>query len=127
MVPRASQMAALDTRTWIAAARRYMRLRRRYWFCFVGVFAVCATLGTPLFVFGDDLHPAVRGVLFTVLFVGFLACWLGSIVTWFTLLAFRCPRCGNRFLLSWTATTWPGSHCKHCRLDLRPAAMALQP
>jgi hypothetical protein len=117
-------MKDLDTRTWIEAARRYVRLRRRYWRSTFGAVALFAVFGTPLFVMDQKLHSTLRGVLGSILGVGFLACWLGGVVSWFELRSFRCPRCGNQFIVSWT-NTWPTNCCKHCGLDLRPAAMAI--
>ena len=114
----------MDTRTWIEAARRYVRLRRRYWLCFLGEVVLVAVFGTPLFVFADQMNSIARDILVSVLVVGFVACSVVTVITWFALVGFRCPRCGNQFMMSWT-NSWPTNRCKHCGLDLGPAAMAI--
>lgn len=110
-------MGDVDPDTLAEAARRYTDLRRRFWRFFLGGFALLAVLCIPLFAFGENLDPAVKFVLGMLLTIGFLTCWTGSLITWLSLLSFRCPRCGKRFLLSW-ASSWPTSNCKHCSLHL---------
>ena len=116
-------MPHLDSRAWIDSAKRYTRLRRRYWQFLFGFITLFAALGTPLFAFGDRLPPVVRSVLGFTLAAGGFACWAGSLVCWIALINFRCPRCGNPFVLG-AGSTWPTNRCKHCRLDFRAAAMA---
>ncbi len=116
-------MGELDTNTWIEASRSYVRLRRRYWRCWLGMPASLVVLVALIPVFGHTLkNPYVRGALFSLLIVAWCACWLGCAVTWFALMGFRCPRCGKRFLISWWSSR-PSNRCKHCDLDLGPAAI----
>ena len=117
-------MGDLDLNMLADAARRYTGLRRRYWrFLLVGILIIS---GAGLFgmfqrEFGPLHNPVVGRVLMVCLIAGFLACWTGAVVTWAALMRFRCPRCGKRFTLSWYSS-WPTSRCKHCQLDLGPAA-----
>jgi len=113
----------LDTKTWIEAARSYVRLRRRYWRCLLGMTALLVVFGAPISAFEHELNPYVRGILLSLFTVAWCACWVGGVVTWFTLIGFRCPRCGKQFIMSWWSS-WPGNRCKHCDLDLSPAAIA---
>jgi hypothetical protein len=116
-------VSTLDKRAWIEAARRYSKLRRRYWRSSLGGVAIFVASGVPLIAFGDQMSPPLRGLLFAFVFVSFLACWIASVVTLLALWSFRCPFCGNRFAISWS-NSWPTSRCKHCALDLRAAATA---
>jgi hypothetical protein len=86
--------------------------------------ALVVGFGAPIAVFQHELNLYVRGVLLSLFIVVWCACWLGGVVTWFTLIGFRCPRCGKRFIMSWWSS-WPTNWCKHCGLDLGPAAMAI--
>jgi hypothetical protein len=115
----------LEAKTWIEAAQSYVRLRRRYWRCFFGMpgLLVLLVFGAAISAFEHGLSPSVRGILLSLFIVAWCACWLGSLVTWFTLVGFRCPRCGKRFIMSWWSS-WPSDRCKHCGLDLGPTAMA---
>ncbi len=115
----------IDTQTRTEAASRYVRLRRRYWRCFLGGAAFFAIFGTPLLVFGNHMNPIARCVLGSMLGIGSIACWVGGLATWFALVGFRCPQCGKQFVMSWTSS-WPTNRCKHCGLDLAPAAMATE-
>jgi hypothetical protein len=97
-----------------AASRRVFRLRRHYWFsghggvlCFLSGFVVAI----------QEFVPRLNELLIPPLRWGFFLCIAGSAVLWFSLLRFRCPRCGERFILS-TFSSWPGRDCKHCRLRL---------
>ena len=114
----------LDTRAWIAAAKRFVRLRRRFWLSFVGGWLVFGIFGLPLFLLDDGMNGVVRGILSGITFVGGSGCWLGATVAWHHLSTFRCPRCESTFVMSWTSHSFPTSRCKHCGLDLRAAAMA---
>jgi len=40
-----------------------VRLRRRYWRCFLGGITLFAVFGTPLFVLGDKMNPMARAIL----------------------------------------------------------------
>jgi hypothetical protein len=110
-------MGIVDADTVADAARRYTGLRRRYWQFFLGGVALFAVLGTPLIAFGPQLHPVARDVFILPLTVGLFVCWLGSFVTWHSLLRFRCPRCAKKFILA-RYSSWPTSACKHCGLNL---------
>jgi hypothetical protein len=107
----------VDVNTWTAATRRYTSLRRRYWRFSLGMPALAAVLGTPLFVFDAQLNPLARNLLAASLAVGFMTCWFGSLVTTIALMRFRCPACGGRFIVTWYST-WPSATCKHCDLHL---------
>jgi hypothetical protein len=104
----------LNTESWIQAARRYVKLRRLYWRNFLGLFAPCAAVGIPLAAWGDRMHAVPRGFLVALLMLGGFGCWLTSLATWFALITFRCPRCGNLFVLSWLSS-WPANRCKTLR------------
>jgi predicted RNA-binding Zn-ribbon protein involved in translation (DUF1610 family) len=107
----------IDVKTQADAARRYTSLRRRYWRFFLGGLALFAALATPLFAFGERLNPVARSMLAVPLILGFLTCCMGNLVAWSSLMRFRCPRCGERFILSWSSS-WPTAACKHCGLHL---------
>jgi len=118
-------VSALDTKTWIDAARSYARLRRRYWRCLLGMPVLLVVFGPPIAAFERELNPCVRGILLSSFIVAWCACWVGGVGTWFALIGFRCPRCGKRFIMSWWSS-WPTNRCKHCGLDLGPAAKATE-
>jgi predicted RNA-binding Zn-ribbon protein involved in translation (DUF1610 family) len=106
----------IDVETLADASRRYIKLRRLYWrslFCAIVFFAMFVT-ATAL---DSQRHPARYGVLTFTLPLGFLVCSLGGVVGSHPLLHFLCPRCGERFIVSW-AGSWPSSVCKHCGLKL---------
>jgi hypothetical protein len=108
----------IDVSTLADAARRYTNLRRKYRrFRLYGIafFAVLATL--LLLAFGHRLNPLVSIVLAIPLVLGFLTCWVGTVVAGYALLLFRCPRCGKRFILTWYSGL-PTEACKHCYLYL---------
>jgi len=119
-------MGDLDANIVADAARRYTGLRRRYWrSLLVGIPLIS---GAGLFgmfegEFGPLLNPVIGRVLVVSVVAGFLTCWVGGVVTWSSLMRFRCPRCGKRFILSWYSS-WPTNRCKHCQLDLGPVAVA---
>ena len=110
-------MGDIDVKTQADAARRYTSLRRRYWRFFLGGIALFAVLGTPLLAFGSRLKPLVQDMLAVPLVLGFLPCCIGGLVAWSALMRFRCPRCGERFILS-SSSSWPTAACKHCGLHL---------
>jgi hypothetical protein len=85
--------------------------------------ALLIIVGAPIAVFEHELNPYVRGILLSLFTVAWFACWVGGVATWFALNRFRCPQCGRRFIQSWW-NNWPTNRCKHCGLDLGPAAMA---
>jgi hypothetical protein len=116
-------MNDLDSKTWMEAARRFARLRRRYGWFFLGGILVMAILGAPLFAFGETMNPALSGILNVAVTAGFILCWSGAALAFLARVRFRCPRCGNRFIVSGRGT-WPTRRCKHCDLDLRPASIA---
>ncbi len=114
-------MGDLEINAWVEAASSYALLRRRYRRCILGFLAL-GVFGVPLLAFQDKLHPIVRGILITLVFFGSFACWAGGVVTEFGLRRFRCPRCSERFNVTWWsthATNW----CKHCKFYLDPAAI----
>ena len=89
-------MGELDTNTWIEASRSYVRLRRRYWRCWLGMPASLVVLVALIPVFGHTLkNPYVRGALFSLLIVAWCACWLGCAVTWFALMGLVVPGAEN--------------------------------
>jgi hypothetical protein len=106
----------IDVKT-LADAARYTNLRRWYWRFYLGGVAWFAVLGTPLFAFGSRLNPLVESMLAVPLVLGFLTCCVGSLVAWSALTRFRCPRCGERFIIS-SSSSWPTPNCKHCGLRL---------
>jgi hypothetical protein len=106
----------------IEQARRYVRLRRRYWWSFFGGIAVMAVPLCAFSVFRDLVPQAF--IDFALPFIGaaFMALCVVNLVTWFQLIAFRCPACRQRFVLS-VFSAWPSDRCRHCGLDLRAASM----
>ena len=114
-------MGEVEANELVDAARQYTRLRRRYWQFLLGglaVLAVLAVLGATLLnALDPQFHPTLRGILICLLALAFLVCWVGSVVAWHSLMRFRCPRCGKRFVLSWS-NSWPTAACKHCGLHL---------
>ena len=113
-------MGQIDAKTLDDATRRYTGLRRRYWQFFLGGMAaiiVLSLLAATLNGLGSQVHPALRGILIAPLVLAFLLCWVGSFIKWLSLMRFRCPSCGKRFILSWSSS-WPTSACKHCSLHL---------
>ncbi len=119
-------MGDLDANILADAARRYTSLRRQYWRSLLVATVLISGAGLfGLFVgeFGPLLNPVIGRVLTVLLPAGFLTCWVISVVTWSSLMGFRCPRCGKRFILAWYSS-WPTNRCKHCGLDLGPAVMA---
>lgn len=128
-IPReaAEAMGEPDTESWLEASRSYATLRRRYWRCFFGMpvsLIVYLVIGLPLSLLGEALkmNPYVTYLLLSSFSIVWCTCWVGTLVTWFRLIGFRCPRCGNRFILTWWIT-WPMNQCRHCDLDLGPSAM----
>ncbi len=116
-------MKDLDTAMLVEAAGSYLRLRRYYWRFFLGMPALLVVLGTPTFAFEKELNSIVRGIALALIGVGWYACWLGALFTWLRLGRFRCPRCENRFMVTWWIR-WPTDCCMHCGLNLRLAALA---
>ena len=106
-----------DAKTLAVAARSYKRWRGRYWRCFLGMPALLALLGPPIYVFDNAHNSMIHGILTVVLVVGWLACWVGVLLYWLALFRFRCPGCGKQFTISWWSS-WPTNRCKHCDLDL---------
>ena len=97
-------------------AARFASLRRRYWrLLFVGI-AFFAGLAPVTLAFGTRLDTGASMVA-APLMLGVLTCLLGCVVTWTSLMRFRCPRCGGRFILG-SGSSWPIAACKQCNLDL---------
>jgi hypothetical protein len=114
-------MGDVDAKTLADALRRYFSLRWMYWSLFFGGIATLAALGATTIGLGSQRHPVLNGILIVTLALGCLICWLGGLVAWRSLLQFRCPRCGERFILS-RFSSWPTSACKHCGLKLERKA-----
>lgn len=115
-------MGELDTRTWIEAAQLVGRLRRRIWRRRICMFAALL-FELPVFAFWHELNPCVRGILFSLSPVAICACLAVGNVAWFRLVEFRCPRCGKWFIAAF-GFGYLRNRCKHCNLDLSPAAVA---
>jgi hypothetical protein len=110
-------VSELETKARIAAARFYVRMRRRYWISLFGMNLLIFVVAIPVSAVRSELHPIVRGTLDLLVTVACCACMLWGVVAGIALIGFRCPRCGKRFILSgWR--TWPSNQCKHCGLDL---------
>jgi hypothetical protein len=111
-------MKKVDASTLEAAARRYVGLRRRYWRFWLGIWIMFAVGAAYVAAFGSqDDHMTVGDIPLILPGLGFMICFLGSLVTWNSLMEFRCPQCGKRFILTW-GSSWPTSSCKHCGLYL---------
>jgi hypothetical protein len=103
-------------------ARRYIGLKRRFWKSFFGGLSILLPLAFfSLFAeelhLAEELHPIVKGIIGVPLVVGFFSCWVTCVLTWSSLMRFRCPRCDKKFILTWYSS-WPGITCKHCGLYL---------
>ena len=115
-------MGEIDTEAWIEGARIVARLRRRMWKCQLGMFAALLFMA-PFFAFWHELTPYMHGIVIAMFVLAVSACLLVGNVTWFELVGFRCPRCGQYFIRAF----WIGFYsdrCKHCGLDLNPGAIA---
>ncbi len=125
-------MGDVDPGTLTETARKYGRLRRRYRRSLLGlpaivlvvyVFAVLLEIFPALSDVWDEDNSILRRARVSLACVGCCACWLGSLVTHFRLMGFRCPKCGGLFVWScWNS--WPSDRCKRCGLDLGPAVEA---
>lgn len=111
-------MGDIDPRTYLDAARSYERLRR-----LMLCFSLVSMISFLLFflALAMNLEP-LAAALFVVLIPISCMFGLGAFLASFDLRDFRCPRCGERFAVSWWSS-WPTNRCKHCRLDLGAAAM----
>jgi hypothetical protein len=109
--------ATIDPHALVCAGEEYRRLRRRYFQFFLGGVMSFAVFAGPLIAYGDNLHRAVVGVLGALTAVFGVICWGGGWATWITLMNWRCPRCGKRFILSFS-NSLPTNNCKHCGLYL---------
>jgi hypothetical protein len=114
-------MGELVTTTWIDGARYVARLRRRILRCYLCMFAV-PLIAAPVFAFWHLMNPFVRGIFVSLLCLAAVACLLVGNVTWFALIEFRCPRCGNYFTGAF-GLGYLKKVCKHCGLDLDPAVL----
>jgi hypothetical protein len=115
-------MGEFDTKAWTEGARYVARLRRRIWHCQLGMVAALLFL-VPFFAFWHDLKLYLHGIVIAMFFLVASACLLVGNATWFELIGFRCPRCGQHFIRAF----WIGfysNRCKHCGLDLGPGAIA---
>jgi hypothetical protein len=118
-------MGDLDASRPAETARRYNGLRWRYWRSFLGFSSLMGVVAL-IFSYKEELGPPlnlISGVLGILLGVGFVVCGRVASDTSWSLMSFRCPRCGYRFIQSWYGY-WPTNRCHHCKLDLGPAAMA---
>ena len=115
-------MGEIDTKMWIDVRRYAARLRRRMWYCQLGMIAA-PLLMAPLFAFWQEFSRFVQGVLIAAFVPAVSACLVVGNATWFELIGFRCPRCGQYFI----SPFWIGFYskrCKHCGLDLGRGAIA---
>jgi hypothetical protein len=110
-------MDDVDVDTLAKGARRYTGLKRRYWQFFLGGLACMAVLWTVALAFGKHFS-SVGVALYGVPLLGFLTCWVGFVYTQFSLMRFRCPRCGKRFMFNSKWHSWLSSSCEHCSLTL---------
>jgi hypothetical protein len=96
----------------------YLRMRSRYFSLTIG--AAAAVMSAVLSVRIPYYHYPLSGiiaVIFGALF-GVLCIW--SMLTWFQILRWPCPRCGKSFVFAcWS--TWPTNQCKHCGLSVHRA------
>lgn len=102
--------------------RSYARLRRRYRRFSLAGPAIFLLLAISLSASRDALDSVVGHALILLFFVALLAYLLVGMIAQSALLRFRCPRCGEWFNRTWWNNK-PTDRCKHCRLDLGPAAM----
>jgi hypothetical protein len=97
-------MGDLDTKTWIDGAQAYDRLRRRIWRLSFGYIGIFVGFAIGFRCAAANKLDGIAGTLF-LLFVpaaGILT--VVGFIAWFELHEFRCPRCGERFAVSWCGT-----------------------
>ena len=88
------------------SAWRDLRIRERVWI------AVFISLVAFHYLAEFGIVPK-NGVYFKAIEVVFFCVAALAVARAF---AFRCPRCGNRFFISRTWTSWTGRRCLHCNL-----------
>ncbi|WP_435016373.1 hypothetical protein TA3x_003939 [Tundrisphaera sp. TA3] len=108
-------MGEIDDEARADASRRFMSLRRRSCRFFLGM-PVFWLMGVITSAVCERFWPAGKAIM-AVPLLGFLTCWVGAALAWSGLTEFRCPRCGKRFIMSWS-NTLPTAACKHCGLYL---------
>jgi hypothetical protein len=97
------------------ALRHYTGLRRRYWRSALGMALMLAVLALGMALLRQLPQPYDKLALPLVL--GYFASVIRCVLLWFSLMRFRCPRCGERFIMG-MGSSWPGPECRHCRLRL---------
>lgn len=105
-------MTEPDPDTIEKAAREFHVLRQMYWKLLGASLACVAGMAVSTLIL-KPFNETASLILAVPLALGFVGCILVGGFTWFRLLAFRCPRCSQSFILSW-AGSWPESSCKHC-------------
>ena len=110
-------MGDVDPKTLADSSRRYARLCWMYWRFFLGGMVIFGVNAVPLFVFEPQRPTLLFDTLIFLLSIAFIMCQVVALGAWHSLMQFRCPRCGERFILSWWSS-WPGEACKHCGLKL---------
>lgn len=133
-------MGDLDPKTLDAGWRRYFALRRRHRRFMLGL--LCFSVAFMVFVdlldlIEDRFKVQTKSVTHYLLSVPAVLLWTGAFacigglfithfslcITQFSLFPYCCPRCGKWF----AAFGWRSmftDRCRHCGLDLGPAAMA---
>lgn len=110
-------MREVDLKTLAEATRRYARLRWVYWRFFLGGIVIFGVIAGPHFVFESQQPTEFYYVVTWVSMLCFVLCQLVCFGAWHALTQFRCPRCGERFIMAWWSS-WPTEECKHCGLKL---------
>lgn len=82
----------------------YRKRRKMLWYSALGIFAIMAILN----FFVSNLAVPILGPIWMV----------ATIVSYFRLLFFRCPRCHHTFFVRWSfmLNNWFARRCMHCGL-----------
>lgn len=100
-------------------SEHYISLRQKYWRFFNIIIIIFFFIWIVLEFLDPTRHPVASYILLVALVVGLAACILVCLVVRESLMRFRCPHCGARFIPS---SSWDRSSemaCLYCGLKLR--------
>src|SRR5687768_16449371 len=95
-----------------AAAREYDELRRRFGRSMLLAVVAFAPSAVIALAFGDGAAESAAGAVAAVAALVGGAFIVRAVAVWLRLLNWRCPRCGERFLLG-RGDSLPTDACKH--------------
>ena len=87
----------------------YRKLRRTWLFAMLGIVALAGSAFVAFRLLALEREPA-RSILGLFVALCFFVCWALGLAAWLTLMTWRCPRCGKRFV----GSSGPLNRCKHC-------------